>query len=133
MSLVSSFSSRFAGVLAAFILALFVLQTGAALAEPPQGVVNINQASADQLMLLPRVGEAKAQRIIEFRQKTPFKTALELGRVKGFGLKSLRLLKPFIRIDGPTTLAVEVTAEAAEQAAGRDSSATAPMPSAPRR
>src|SRR5262245_18895118 len=104
MSIVSSFSSRVAAVLAAFILAAFMLKAGAALAEPPPGVVNINQASTDQLMLLPRVGEEKARRIIDFRQKSPFKTPLELGRVKGFGLKTLRLLKPFIRIDGPTTL-----------------------------
>ena len=94
----------------------------AAHAEAPPGVVNINQASVEQLMLLPRVGEAKAKRIVEYRTKQPFKTVLELGRVKGFGMKSLRLLKPFIRIDGPTTLAAEISAEDAENTANREGS-----------
>jgi competence protein ComEA len=119
--------SRLAGLLAACLLALgSLLGTAPALAEPPPGVVNINQASAEQLMLLPRVGAERARRIIEHRQKTPFKTPLELGRVKGIGLKTLRLLKPYIRIDGPTTLAGEVTPEDAESAATRDGDAPQP-------
>ena len=50
--------------LAAFAAALLLmtgLQLGGAVvrAEPPAGVVNINQASPEQLMLLPRIGESK--------------------------------------------------------------------------
>jgi len=118
MSIVSSFTSRVAALVAACLLVCVALP--AAHAEPPSGVININQASAEQLMLLPRVGEEKAKRIIEYRQKSPFKTALELGRVKGIGLKTLRLLKPFIRVDGPTTLAAEIKPEDAETAAERE-------------
>lgn len=133
MSIAPSFVSRLAGLAAACLLSLFVVgglvPALPAHAEPPPGVVNINQASAEQLMLLPRIGESKAKRIIEYRQKTPFKTVLELGRVKGFGMKSLRLLKPFIRIDGPTTLAAEITPEEAEAAAGK----TGPGAEAPER
>ena len=121
----SSFMSRVAALLAACVLMVVGVPAHAA---PPDGVVNINQASAEQLMLLPRVGEEKARRIIEYRTKSPFKTALELGRVKGIGLKSLRLLKPFIRIEGPTTLAAEVSPEDAEQAAGKDTTSKAPAP-----
>ena len=121
----SSFMSRVAALLAACVLMVVGVPAHAA---PPDSVVNINQASAEQLMLLPRVGEEKARRIIEYRTKTPFKTPLELGRVKGIGLKSLRLLKPFIRIEGPTTLAAEVSPEDAEQAAGKDTTSKAPAP-----
>jgi competence protein ComEA len=112
--------------LAAFAAALLLmtgLQLGGATAraEPPAGVVNINQASPEQLMLLPRIGESKAKRIMDYRQRTPFKSVNELARVKGIGLKSLRLLKPFVRVDGPTTLTADVSVEDAEQAAKAES------------
>jgi competence protein ComEA len=118
--------------LAAFAAALLLmtgLQLGGAVvrAEPPAGVVNINQASPEQLMLLPRIGESKAKRIMDYRQKTPFKTVNELARVKGIGLKSLRLLKPFVRIDGPTTLTADVSVEDAEQVSKAEA-APAPNP-----
>lgn len=125
MSIAASSLSRFAALVVACLLALGALVPALpAHAEPPPGVVNINQASVEQLMLLPRVGESKAKRIVEYRQKSPFKTVLELGRVKGFGMKSLRLLKPFIRIDGPTTLAAEISPEEAEAAAGKAGAGT---------
>ncbi len=120
MSIVQSSASRIAALLVACLVAITGLGAAHATEGPPPGVVNINTADAEQLMLLPRVGESKAKRIIDYRQKTPFKTVLELGRVKGFGLKTLRLLKPFIRIDGPTTLASEISPELAETAASRE-------------
>jgi len=97
---------NFMASLIAMLVAVSLFSLGSARAESGEqlGVVNINQASAEQLMFLPRVGESKALRIVEHRAKTPFKSVNELARVKGIGLKSLRYLKPFIRIDGPTTL-----------------------------
>jgi competence protein ComEA len=68
------------------------------------GVVNINTASAEQLRLLPRIGEEKAARILAHRAKTPFKTVHELARVRGVGLRTLRALKPWLTVAGPTTL-----------------------------
>lgn len=81
---------------------------------PPQGVVNINTASAEELMLLPRIGEGKARRIIELRTKTPFKSVNDIARVKGIGLKTLRILKPYLRLDGPTTLTSEVKVDSGD-------------------
>lgn len=72
------------------------------------GVVNINNASVEQLTLLPGIGQAKAERIVAYRTKTPFKRVVELARVRGIGLKTVRKLKPWLRIEGATTLASPV-------------------------
>ncbi|ABF86118.1 competence protein comEA [Myxococcus xanthus DK 1622] len=71
------------------------------------GTVNLNEASAAELDLLPGVGEKAAQRIIEHRQKRPFKRVEELVRVKGFGKKKFLKLKAHLALSGPTTLRVE--------------------------
>ncbi len=107
--------------LAALFVALSFFAAGQAHADSgsPPGVVNINQASVEQLMFLPRVGEAKAQRIVEYRTKTPFKSVNELARVNGIGLKSLRYLKPFIRLEGPSTLSRKLTKADLEGEAGK--------------
>ncbi|MBX7097970.1 MAG: helix-hairpin-helix domain-containing protein [Myxococcaceae bacterium] len=73
-------------------------------AKQVTGQVNLNQASAQQLDLLPGVGEKAAKRIIEYRQKTPFGRPEEIVRVKGFGKKKFEKLKAYLRVAGPTTL-----------------------------
>jgi len=69
-----------------------------------EGVVNINQATAPQLQLLPGIGPAKAQRIIAYRTKRKFRTPYELTRVRGVGRRTFARLKPHLAIKGPTTL-----------------------------
>jgi competence protein ComEA len=132
-SVVSRLHAVFVMMLVPALIAISALASSRAHAEPStaNGVVNINTATIEQLMLLPRVGESKAQRILDFRQKTPFKTVNELGRVKGFGLKTLRLLKPLLRVDGPTTLTTEVTPEEAQQLAAAPESPKSSVPPKP--
>jgi len=75
-----------------------------------KGVVNINTASAEQLQLLPRVGPALAERIIEFREANgPFKRVEELVAVRGIGEKSLQQLRPYVVIKGDTTLKEKIS------------------------
>jgi len=67
------------------------------------GVVNINTATAQQLDLLPGVGEKAAKRIIELRAVKPFAKLEELRKVKGLGVKKLEKMRPFVAFSGSTT------------------------------
>ena len=70
------------------------------------GKLNLNTASEDQLMVLPSVGPAKAERIVTWRKKNGgFKRTADLRRVKGFGYKTFKKLEPYLDIKGDTTLA----------------------------
>ena len=99
---------RAALALALPLAACALLLTGssamAAAPAPGDGVVNINTADPGQLALLPGIGEGRATKIVAYRAKKPFKAVVELARVKGIGLKLVRKLKPWLAVDGPTTL-----------------------------
>ena len=85
----------------------FTPKADAAPKRPPKqvtGVLNLNQATAQQLDLLPGVGAKAAARIIDFRKKTPFTRTEELVKVKGFGKKKYDRLKAHLAVAGPTTL-----------------------------
>ena len=106
-------SGRMLGLLGAAVLGLVLLGPGAAGAANAKartqytGVVNLNEATVAQLDLLPGVGAKAAQRIITWREKRAFKRVEELVRVKGFGKKQFLKLKPYLTLQGPTTLKVE--------------------------
>lgn len=73
------------------------------------GVVNINTAGVEQLQLLPRIGPALADRIVEFREANgPFASVDELVAVKGIGDASLERLEPYVTTRGETTLSTKV-------------------------
>ena len=92
-------------------LILAVLFASVAVAAAGQeGVVNINTASTEQLAYLPRVGPALAGRIVEFRDSNgKFKATDELILVRGIGEGTYELLKPYVTIDGKTTLTEPVS------------------------
>ena len=73
--------------------------------EQAEGVVNINTASGEQLELLPGIGPSKSRAIVHYRERRKFKATHELIRVKGIGRKTLRRLRPYLTVKGPTTLA----------------------------
>jgi competence protein ComEA len=92
-------------VIAAVCSAAMAAETPASSA----GVVNINSAAATELMLLPRVGEKAAQRIIEYRtEHGPFRKSVDLMQVKGFGAKTYEGVAPYITLEGKTTLSSKV-------------------------
>ena len=93
----------------ALIICLMTVGTGVA-AEDAHGVVNINTADAEQLQLLPRVGPALADRIVTFRTDNgAFASPEELVAVKGIGEKSLENLRPYLAVEGETTLTTKVS------------------------
>ncbi len=69
-----------------------------------KGVVNLNAATEGQLRLLPGVGAKKAARILEQRAHHRFQSTDQLMKVKGFGRLTYRRLKPYLAVDGPTTI-----------------------------
>ena len=69
------------------------------------GVVNLNTASSQELQLLPGVGESRASAIISLRkQRGGFTAVDELSDVRGIGDSMLEKLRPFVRLNGKTTL-----------------------------
>lgn len=69
------------------------------------GRLNLNTATAAELMLLPGVGPAKAGRIVAWRQRHgTFRRVADLRRVKGFGFRTVKRLEPYLDIKGDTTL-----------------------------
>jgi competence protein ComEA len=78
--------------------------SGEAPAEAPSGVVNVNTATAQQLMLLPGVGPSKAQAIIERREQRPFRRPEDLLSIRGIGRATLNRMLPYVAVEGDTTL-----------------------------
>jgi competence protein ComEA len=81
--------------------------TPSAHAPPPSapGVVNINTASSAELERLPGIGPAKARAILELRARlTRFARIEDLLRVKGIGRATFRKLRPYLALQGDTSL-----------------------------
>ena len=106
-------------VVVAAVMGLGMGSAEAAAAKKPgkqvTGVVNLNQATAQQLDLLPGVGAKAAQRILDYRKKTPFTRPEELVKVKGFGKKKFDKLKVHLAVAGPSTLKLLASSDKAEQ------------------
>jgi len=100
-----------AGALCALVV--LALSAGAVFAA---GVVNLNQASAEELALLPRVGPSIAQRIVEFREANgAFEAVEDLLLVRGIGEATFDLIRPHVTVDGATTLTEKVRTTRADE------------------
>ena len=61
--------------------------------------INLNNATKDQLMMLPGIGESYAERIILYREDHGLFTSVEdLTQVKGIGKKTFDRIKPFLTL-----------------------------------
>jgi competence protein ComEA len=71
-----------------------------------EGQLNMNDATQTQWEMLPGIGPVTAERIVAYRSKRQFADPLHLMRIKGIGRKTYNKLKPFLTLNGPTTLRV---------------------------
>ncbi len=91
-------------VTAIVLIAIFVitLNTGVMAqtkAAKKGDLININTATAAELIKLPRIGEKIAARIVEYRQKNgKFKRVQDIMKVKGIGEKTFENFKKQIMI-----------------------------------
>jgi len=95
---------KFLGAVLMFAIAALALAPvaarGAAPPAPPTGEkVNINTAGVDELVTLPGIGKAYAERIVEYRQKNgPFKKVEDIINVRGIGEKTFERIKERLTI-----------------------------------
>jgi competence protein ComEA len=70
------------------------------------GKLNVNTATPEQWELLPGIGPAIAARVIAYRSQRPFTHVSHVMRVKGIGRKTYSTIRPFLTLDGETTLRI---------------------------
>lgn len=61
-------------------------------------IVNINNASKDELMTLNGIGETTADKIIDYRLINPFQSIYDLLNIEGIGEKTFAKIKDFIKV-----------------------------------
>ena len=73
------------------------IREGADLWRAEDHPVDLNSAGAEDLMVLPGIGEVKAGRILQYRLEVGgFSSVEELLRIEGIGLKELKQLRPYV-------------------------------------
>lgn len=77
----------------------------AADAPASEGVVNINTATAEELVRIPGIGPARAAAIVQLRERAHrFNHTEDLLRVRGIGRVGFRRMRPYLALTGDTTL-----------------------------
>ena len=67
--------------------------------ETKDNKVSINNGTLDQLMTIKGIGESKAKRIIEYREKNGrFGSIEDITKVSGIGLSTFEKIKDFIKV-----------------------------------
>ena len=93
------------------LFGLLLVQAPSAFAATQySGVLNVNTATLEQIETLPGIGPKKAQAIVDLRSKKAFVKVEDLLLVDGIGEALFAKLKPYLVLEGQTTLkATEVS------------------------
>jgi len=68
--------------------------------QKAEAAININTATAQELIALPGIGQKTADNIVSFRQEHgPYQTAEDLLKVKGVGKKTLKKIENLISFE----------------------------------
>jgi competence protein ComEA len=71
----------------------------------PEGAVNLNTADAEELTRVPGIGPARAEAIVRLRERVrAFRHVDDILRVRGIGRVTIRSMRPYLTLTGPTTL-----------------------------
>lgn len=61
-------------------------------------IISIQTASKEEFMTLPGIGDAKAQAIIQYREKNGFETIEDMKKVKGIGNSIFEKIKAYLTL-----------------------------------
>lgn len=115
--------------LRALLAAAVLLSASPALAAKkplaPGDRIDLNRASATELMRLPGIGEKRAQAIVAARTRQPFRKPEDVLVVKGIGPAWLAKVRQNIQV-GPTAAGPAAPAPSGPAASG----STGPVPAA---
>lgn len=68
--------------------------------DPLIPTMDLNRATAEDLVRLPGVGPRLAGRLISYREKHgPFRSVEELTRIRGIGPVKVRAIRAFLRVE----------------------------------
>lgn len=77
-------------LLASLVLLLSLLTASVYATEDPASAININTATAEQLVTLNGIGQSKAEAIVAYRDSHgPFQSTAELANVRGIGERTV--------------------------------------------
>ena len=89
---------QFRNAFAFLFLSLLLVSSGAQAADSTQPL-DLNRATAEQLVGLPGIGEAKAAAILAIREERGgFRSLDELENVRGIGPKLAAKLRPLLKV-----------------------------------
>lgn len=89
---------RHRALIAALLLAAALPALAAKKPLGPNERIDLNRASAMELMRLPGVGEKRAQAIVALRAKSPFRRPEDVLAVKGLGPSWFARVKGFVTV-----------------------------------